>query len=303
MKTDQKTIDIEWLKAKFANIRVFGECDRKVARALPIDIAGPGDIAFCSMRGEGALKLISKCNAGILICGKQVPQIAPELAKGKCIVIVDNPRLAFLRCLDILKKRRVEWGIHQTAIVHPDVVLPNSVKIGAYAIIESGVVIGEGTVVEDRVHLGRGSTIGKNVYLQTGCIIGCEGQGFERNERMEFEKFYQQGTVIIEDEVEIGANSTIVRGTFSATRIGRGSKVGHLTDVGHNVQIGFHTFVSASVLIGGSTSVGDYCWLAPKCCIRNKVKIGDHVTVGLGAVVIKNIQDGITVFGNPARPI
>jgi len=163
--------------------------------------------------------------------------------------------------------------------------------------------LGENTIIEGHVYIGDGTQIGNNVLIQAGAVIGCTGQGFERNESGVFEKFPQIGTVHIEDDVEIGANSTIVRGALTQTRIGRGTKIGHLTDIGHNVQIGENVFVSAGVVVCGSVQIGDGAWLSPQSCVRNKVVIGERATVGLGAVVAKNVPQGITVIGKQAKPM
>lgn len=300
-EVNRKGVDLSSVLGFLGNVPFFGDFRGNLAAATSLNRAGPRDLSFCVLKGEAGFRLISKSKAGLIICRPDVPNLG-KLSRERCILTVDNPRLSFIRCLrHYFYQHEIEWGVHPTALIDANVQLPKRVKIGAYVSIESGAKIGDGTVMENRVHIGAGTIIGNDVYLQTGCIIGCEGQGFERNEHLEFDKFYQQGNTVIEDFVEIGANSTIVRGTFSETRLRKGSKIGHLTDIGHNVQIGIHTFVSACVLVGGSVVVGDYSWLAPKCCIRNKVKVGKNVTVGLGAVVTKDVEDGVTVVGNPAK--
>ncbi|MCF8070588.1 MAG: hypothetical protein K9L30_18565 [Desulfobacterales bacterium] len=287
-------------------IRMFN-CNNNFMNVIrgfaPIKEAKKDELSFCNEYGKPALDAIMESEAGILLCHDDIPGI--ENCKSKaCIFTVKNPRFSFIRFANHFSPiHNNEKFTHPTAIVEKDTIIGKNVYIGRYAYVGHNVVIGNNTMIQDRVHIGEGSKIGDNVILQTGAVIGCEGQGFERNEDGSFEKFPQKGWVVIEDNVEVGANSTIVRGTFGETLIGTGTKIGHLCDIGHNVKIGNHVFISAAVVVCGSSIVGNYTWLAPKCCIKNKIVVGDRATVGLGSVVIENIDDGVTVVGVPARKI
>jgi len=295
-------LDIESLVNFIEPQKVLGLYSPVITGVASLEDAKSEHLAFCNIHGEIAAKNIAASKAGAVLCHSDVLLDENDLA-GKCLVVVDNPRLAFIRCLNHFFVKDVDWNIHPSAIVSDDAILSKRVSVGPMVCIGPGVEIDEGTVIESRVSIISNAKIGKNVYIQSGSVIGCEGQGFERNEKGAFEKFLQFGSVVLEDDVEIGANSTIVRGAFAETRIGKGSKIGHLTDIGHNVQIGRHVFVSAGVVVCGSVVVGDYSWLAPKCCIRNKIRIGREVTVGLGSVVVSDVPEGRTVVGIPAIPI
>ena len=295
-------IQYDDLKDFIKPIRIFGNPVKFITFPAPLETAQSNNITFCRLKGDRALSLISRSKAGIIICHDDIPNL--EITEFvNCIFTVPNPRLSFMKLLQKFFTSEKPVGIHPTAIIEKEVVLPENVYIGPMVHLCSNVKIGEGTVIEDRVYIAPNATIGRNVYIQVGAVIGCEGQGFERNDAGEFEKFPQFGSVILEDEVEIGANSTIVRGTFSETVIGYGSKIGHLVDIGHNVRVGKHVFISAGAVVCGSAVIGDYSWLAPRCCIRNKVVIGKHVTVGLGALVLNDVEEGFTVVGVPAKPI
>ncbi len=281
-------------------IRVIGDSKIVLTGAMSIYSAKSQHLSFCNKHGNLGAKTIEKSRAGMIICFDDVTE-AEKLADRRCLVTVRNPRLTFIRCLNHFFKEEIVWGVDPTALIDADVSLPGNVKIGRGAYIGRGASIGEGTVIEGRVHVGNGCKIGRNVYIQVGAVIGCEGQAFERNEEGELEKFPQSGSVIIEDNVEIGANSTVVGGTFHDTIIGRGSKIGHLTDIGHNVRIGKHVFISACVVIGGSSIIGDFSWLAPGAIVRDGVTVGDNVKVGLGTVVTKSVESNENLMGNPAQ--
>jgi UDP-3-O-[3-hydroxymyristoyl] glucosamine N-acyltransferase len=166
-----------------------------------------------------------------------------------------------------------------------------------------GVNVGSGTQIHAGVHICSPARIGRNVVLKSGCVIGGDGFGYERNEEGIFEKFPHLGGVVIEDDVEIGSNTCVDRGTLSDTVIGRGTKIDNLVHVAHNVKIGKHCAVIALAMVGGGTQIDDGAWIAPTACLRNGVVIGKQALVGMGAVVTKNVECGETVIGVPAKPI
>src|SRR5690606_230154 len=124
----------------------------------------------------------------------------------------------------------------------------------------------------------------RNVTINAGTVIGAEGFGYQRNENGEFEKFPHIGGVIINDNVDVGSNTSIDRGALGNTIIGEGAKIDNLVHIAHNVKVGKHAAVIAHAMIGGSSVIGDYSWVAPNSAIRDQISIGNRVTVGLGAV-------------------
>jgi UDP-3-O-[3-hydroxymyristoyl] glucosamine N-acyltransferase len=286
----------------FSASKIIGDSNYLIHRVASLDTAGPNDLSYCSAKKSDGLNMMKASGAGIILCDASIPDIE-SLQTQKCIIIVDNPRLCFLRCIKLFLKPQIEWDIHSTAIIEPGVKLPERVSIGPMVYIGKDVEIGENTVIENRVHLGERVIIGRNVIIQAGAVLGCTGQGFERAQDGVFEKFPQLGSIVIENDVEIGANSIVVRGALAETHIGQGTKIGHLVDIGHNVHIGLHVFISAGVVVCGSATIGDFSWLSPQCCIKNKVKIGRKVTIGLGVVIEKDVPDGWTMYGVPARRI
>jgi len=141
------------------------------------------------------------------------------------------------------------------------------------------------------------------VTIQPGAIIGSDGFGYERDEEGRWQPFKSIGGITIGDNVDIGAQVNIDRGTLQDTTIGEGTKISKFVNVGHNVTIGKHCFVAGGALLGGSSRIGNYCWIGLGAIIRNGITIGDNVYVGMGAVVTKDIESGVVVYGNPAKVI
>jgi UDP-3-O-[3-hydroxymyristoyl] glucosamine N-acyltransferase len=248
---------------------------------------------------------------------------------GKCIVESDQPKLWFAKAARLIRKQAHIAGIAHSAVVSPDAKIDPGVVVGACAVISSHVSIGNGTVIDAGVVIGEGvkigehchlhprvviypgTTLGNRVMVHAGAVLGADGFGYVRDSVTgEYTQFPQQGTLIIEDDVEVGANSTIDRGALEATRIRRGAKIDNLVHVGHNCDIGDNVILVALTGISGSSTVGSGAVLA------GQVGIGDHVTVGPGVILggqsgvfsgktITNEgqRPGTVMFGTPARPL
>jgi len=217
----------------------------------------------------------------------------------KCFIKVTDPRLAFIRIISALQSPKPEWGVHPTASVHPDAKVHPQSYIGAYSYVGK-CEIGEGSVVVGHCYLYDGVKIGRNVRIHAGAVIGTDGFGYQRNDTGVLEKFPHVGGVTIGDDVEIGANVCIDRGTLSDTIIGDGVKIDNLAHIAHNSQVGRQTVITASVTLSGSVKVGEFCWLAPSSVILENIKIGNRSRIGIGAVVTKDVPENANMMGNPA---
>ena len=243
-------------------------------------------------------------------------------APAKPVIRVKDPYLATLLTVKLFHPRPEKFspGIHPSAIIF------DNAKIGKDACIEAGAVIGDNCVIGDRVRLGancvverdcrigddvivhsgavlrHGVIIGDRVIIHPGAVIGSEGFGFAPVEGR-YEKIPQVGTVIIEDDADIGANTCIDRAFMGATRICKGVKLDNLIQIAHNVEVGAHTVIAAQTGISGSTTIGQGVMMGGQVGIVGHIHIGDGVKIGAQSGVSKDVPPGETVFGCPARPI
>jgi UDP-3-O-[3-hydroxymyristoyl] glucosamine N-acyltransferase len=243
------------------------------------------------------------------------------MQNGITIIETHDPLAAFVQVYQRLHGQPAapSHGIDPRAIIHPTVRLGKNVEIGAGACIGEGTVIGDncriypGVVIGRFCSLGNDVTLYPNVVLYDGCqlghrvivhansVIGADGFGY-RQQNGRHVKVPHFGNVIIEDDVEIGACTTIDRGTFQPTRIGAGTKIDNLVQIAHNCRIGRHNLLVGQVGLAGSVTTGDYVVLAGQVAVRDHCTIGDQVVVGARAGVIQDVPAGQKVLGEPAMP-
>ncbi|MFC2060264.1 LpxD N-terminal domain-containing protein [Chloroflexota bacterium] len=277
-----------------------GDLDRYVLIPSPIDEAGDYSLSFCANKyRDKAPQLIRDSKAAVIICPEEVELSKADYAN-KTLIRVPNPRLTFARLIQQFFVPPVEFDIHPSAIVDPKASIHPKVCIGPNCYVGE-CEIGEGTVLHSNIRVYPKTRIGKRVIIHPGAVIGLEGFGFERNENGQLESFPQIGRVIIEDDVQIGANVCIALGALGDTIIGAGTKIDNLTHISHNDRIGKCCQVNALVVICGSVTIGDYSQVAPHAVVREGVHIGHHVLVGMGSVVTKDIDDNLVVTGVPAK--
>ena len=290
--------------------KVIGNENVVVNGIAPIEEAKEGDITFCF--NARYIPYYKKTRASAVIITPSIP------FNGKPVIVTENPYSALTTLLNSLKEKQKKKGIHPAAVISPKAELEEDVYVGAYAVIEEGAKIGRNSFIAPycyigkdvtldkevylypRVTLNEGTKIGKNVIIHSGTVIGSDGFGYYR-EKEKIYKIPHVGGVIIEDEVEIGANVTIDRGTIGNTIIGSGTKIDNLVQIAHNVVIGENCLIVAEVGIGGSVKIGDRVILAGQVAVCDHVKIGDGVKVLARSVVTKDIPPNLTVSGFPAR--
>lgn len=251
--------------------------------------------------------------------------LRPEhVMDGKACLLHADPELAIVRAAQLFQPTRLSYeqaaDVHSTALVHPSAQLGHGTRIGAFVVIGREVVIGArcelypGVTVMDRARLGadcllhthavvrEDCVLGDRVILQPGAIIGGDGYGFIEHHGVHL-KIPQLGNVVLEDDVEVGANTTIDRGRFTSTRIGRGTKIDNLVMIAHNVQTGSQCLIVAQTGISGSTTLGDHVTLAGQVGVTGHLNICSDVTVLGKSVIAKHVLHPGTYAGIPIRPV
>jgi len=212
-------------------------------------------------------------------------------------ILSKNPRMDFIKALNLINskvgfiKDETPPKITSTAIIAKDVT------------IENGCIIGKNTVIEPRVVILNGTKIGDNCLIRAGAIIGSDGFGFERDEDGTPIKFIHLGSVIIGDNVEIGANSCIARGTLSDTKIDSFSKIDNLVHIAHNCHIKSGALITACAELSGGVIVEKNSWIGPNVSVIQKVKLGENSLLGIGTVVLKDVTKNSIIVGNPGKKI
>lgn len=271
----------------------------KIDGFKPISSARKGEITFCSMIGEKGVELISTSDASVIICHKSMKKMN---LKNSTLIFVDNPRLWFIRCLREFVPTKNLVGIHSSSIVLAKKIGKN-LFVGPFTYIGEEVSIGNNTKIHGNVYITGNVRIGDNVVIDASTVVGSDGFGFERNTLEKLEKFPHVGGVEIQNDVEIGANVCIDRGTIENTVLGAGTKIDNLVHIAHNVKIGLNCLIVAQSLIAGSCVLENNVHVAMCAVIRDGVRVGKNAIIGMGAVVTKNVLENTTVIGIPARPI
>lgn len=239
-----------------------------------------------------------KINSGIPVLAIVTEEFRNKL-KGSYI-ISRNPRLDYLKVLQNFFAPQEDFpGIHPTTVVEAGAKISPSACIGAHCYIGPEVTIGENTIIKPNTTIYGKVTIGKDCYIKAGVSIGGEGFGFERDENGVPIHFPHFGSIIIGDNVYIGANATISRATIDATIIEDNVKIDDLSLISHNCHIHKNTIITGLKGFGGGTEIGENCWIAGSTI--QKIKIGDNSMVCAGSVVLRDVKPGTTVFGYPAK--
>jgi UDP-3-O-[3-hydroxymyristoyl] glucosamine N-acyltransferase len=280
-------------------LAVHGKGDVRFARPMPIDVAEPNAITFVRGGHPRALEFVEKTRAAVVIVGSELATLA-DAPGDKAVIAVQDPRLEFLRVVkEWFAEPKPAPGIHPSAVVHPDAKVDPSAHVGPGCNVGRA-EIGAGSVLVGNNHVYDNVKIGRNVLVQAGTVIGAPGFGYQLNDEREWEHFPHIGGVTLEDDVEIGANTCIDRGTLADTIIERGVKIDNSVHIAHNVVVGEHSVVIAKAQIAGSVVIGDHAWISPSVTIINGVKIGRETTLGLGSVIVKDVPDYAKTMAQPS---
>jgi UDP-3-O-[3-hydroxymyristoyl] glucosamine N-acyltransferase len=295
--------------------RLIGDGNAIISGIAGIQEASEGDITF--LAHPGSAKYVKECKASAIIVGKE---FATSDAGPRNMIVADNPALAYIEVAEMFEKpKHKDAGLNERACVSPDArISPDAaicpfVYVGRGTVIESGVTIyplthigenvtiGEGTIVYPNVSIYDGVSIGKRVIIHSGAVLGSDGFGYTWD-GTKHRKIPQLGSLVIEDDVEVGANTTIDRGSLGKTIIRRGVKIDNLVMIGHNVSIGENSIIVALVGIAGSSTLGKNVILAGQVGVRDHVTIGDNVRAGGGTGITKDVAGDSTIMGTPHMP-
>ena len=302
--------------ASFVSGDIIGSPDVQIHDVSPIEQGVAGTLSYVT--DQRFLPALASTKASVVLLTRDLYD--PSLATAATLILVPNARQAMGQLLqgvaEFLRPRR--QGIEQPSFVAEGVAIPEDAYVGAFAYIGKGVKIGKGvqiypqtfigdytqiadnTIIYSGVKIYDHCTIGKDCIIHSGCVIGADGFGFEPDAEGVNRKIPQIGTVVIEDDVEIVANTTIDRAMMGETRVKKNAKIDNLVQVAHNVQVGDSTFLCAQVGIAGSTTVGKHCILAGQVGVANRLTVADNVVCGAQTGVASSIRQAGQYQGSPA---
>jgi UDP-3-O-[3-hydroxymyristoyl] glucosamine N-acyltransferase len=243
-------------------------------------------------------KAVDECRAGALIVNQPV-----KVRDGQTVLLTADPLALFIKALHLLFTSKPQAFIHPTAVVSATAQIADSVSIGAYSVIEAGVTVEQGCSIGAHCFIGENTHIARGTVIQNNASLGGVGLGFHFAEDGERLFFPHLGAVRIGIDAVIGSGCVIARGQLSDTVIGAGSRLGNLVNVGHNVRIGNHCAISSGTSIAGGVQIGDHCDVGVGVCFNAKITVSDRCRIGMGSVVTKSLPPGVSVFGNPAKPL
>lgn len=300
--------------AKLVDGVIVGDSNLVISTLSPIDNISPNALVFAE--GSDNLKIAETSNAAAILVASNVESLS------KPIIQVSNPLLAFIKLLKhFYPEHKPNVGIHPTAVIAEDVVLGKNISIGAYVVVESGVTIGDNCSIKAHVYIGHDVAIGENTVIQphvtiydktqigarvsihASTVIGSDGFGYKLEDGQHL-KVPHVGHVVIENDVEIGANTVIDRATLGTTLIGEGTKIDNLVQIAHSVKLGKHNILCAFTGIAGSSISGNHVIFAANVGVSDHVRIDDGVILGARAGVPprKHLKQGNIYLGSPARP-
>ncbi|MCS7231695.1 MAG: UDP-3-O-(3-hydroxymyristoyl)glucosamine N-acyltransferase [Elusimicrobiota bacterium] len=299
--------------AKIIDGEIYGDENIEIININEIENAQEREI--CVLRDIKKKDLLRNTKAAAVV----VPQKIEDLKISQ--IVVDDIELAFIKLLNIVfeEKQKFYKGIHSTVILGYNVKIGKNVSIGPYCVIEENVEILDNTKITSFVYIGRNVKIGKNVIIypnvtikedtiignnviiHSGTVIGSDGFGYVKRDNT-YKKIPQIGKVVIEDDVEIGANVTIDRATISETKIAKGTKIDNLVHIAHNVKIGENVLILAQVGIAGSSKIGKNSILAGQTGVIDHICVGENVVAGPRTGIVQDVESNKVVWGTPPVP-
>ena len=278
---------------------LVGMSDQTIQSVGSPDECNQGSLVFLRPQPlEELQKNVDACQASVLIV-----QHAVNASQGQALLVTEDPLSLFIKALQILFKPQAKPTVHETAVVSPAARIGPGVSIGANSVVEAGVSLEPDCHIGANCFIGGNAHIGQGTVIQNNVSVGGVGLGFHFESNGDRLFFPHLGTVRIGANAVIGSGSVIARGQLTDTVIGAGSRLGNLVNVGHNVRIGENCAISSGTSIAGGVHIGDECQVGVGACFNAKINVSSHCKIGMGTVVTKSLPQGVSVFGNPAKPL
>lgn len=302
--------------ARFVNGELIGNGEVRITGVSGVNEAKEGDLAF--IINARTPELLKSTSASCVV----VPRtLSGDF--GRTIIKVDNPSIAFSRIIGFMMPGKIPHpkGIHPTAIVSKGSRVAKSAGLGPYVVIEEGASVGENTAIYSFCYIGKNTKIGSNciiypnvtireeitlgngVIIHSGTVVGSDGFGYDIQKDGTQVKIPQLGTVVIEDDVELGACVAVDRARFNKTVIGKGSKIDNLVQIAHNVIIGPNCVIAGQSGISGSSVLGRNVIFGGQCGVKDHITVGDFVIAGAKTGIHKSYPANTILFGYPAKPV
>ncbi|MBI2722889.1 MAG: UDP-3-O-(3-hydroxymyristoyl)glucosamine N-acyltransferase [Bacteroidetes bacterium] len=286
---------------KLKPVKIIGDTNTTVNKVIRFDELNTSNDNIAWINEKNKEKLY-KVKAGIFICPSTIEE--QKLSPNCTYLFFQNPRKAFRELLEhFFVQKKPDAFISPSANIGNNVTIGMNVYIGHNTIIEDNVQIGDATIIYHNNTILSNTIIKENVQIGSNNTIGGIGFGYEKDEDGTYKMIPHIGNVIIEENCEIGNNTCIDRAVLGSTILKKNCKVDNLVHIAHGVVIGENSLIIAHAMIGGSTVIGKNVWVAPNSSIINAIHISDNATIGLGAVVVKNVNENEIVVGNPAKPL
>jgi len=278
---------------------LVGMSDQKIQSVGSPDECNQGSLVFLRPQAiEELQKKVDACKAGVLIVNHAV-----NASQGQALLVTEDPLSLFIKALKVLFNPEAKPAVHETVVVSPAARIGSGVSIGAHSVIEAGVVVESDCSIGAHCFIGGNAQIGQGTVIQNNVSIGGVGLGFHFESNGDRLFFPHLGAVLIGANAVIGSGCVIARGQLTDTVIGAGSRLGNLINVGHNVRIGDNCAISSGTSIAGGVHIGDECQVGVGACFNAKITVSSDCKIGMGTVVTKSLTKGISVFGNPAKPL
>lgn len=289
---------VNYLKMTDYSVERKGNCDINIDGFCSLQSPKSNCITWVKEINEHSLDEFGNCDHVLIVAKESI--VVP--IKTVVFLITPEPKAVFFSILEHFWKKKVSSGIAETAVIKTKKI-GEDVAIGHHCFIGEEVMIGSGTIIEENVTIIHRVEIGANCFVHSGAVIGADGFGYFINHEGKPEKVTHYGGVKIGNQVEIGANTCIDRGTIEDTIIEDDVKIDNLCHIAHNVRIKEAAMIAAGSVLCGSAKIGAGSYLAPGSIVKNQLVVGANALVGMGAVVIKEVPENIVVTGVPAKKL